>query len=81
MLSTVHKPCHVLHVWRITSHGKNFTEIFFGVSKERARSSSHAFVITNVKTSGKKLFAVRSEKGMRRKKENKLEWQLQSFLL
>ena len=41
------------------------------MSQERVVSWSHAFLITNVKTLGKKLLAVRPEKGTRRTKRKK----------
>ena len=41
------------------------------MSKERVGSWSHAFLITNVITLGKKLLALRPEKGTRRKKMKK----------
>ena len=56
--------CHV-------NLGKNFTEIFFGVSKERVRSLSHAFLITNVIMLDKKLLAFRPEKKAEKEEKKK----------
>ena len=61
--------CHV-HL------GKNFTEIFFGMSKERVRSWSHAFLITNVITLGKKLLALRPEKKDEKEKKKKTRMEI-----
>ena len=82
MLVTVHKLCHVPHTSQITTCGTIFSERHFRVSKEWVRSWSHAFLITYHKTLTKKLFGGPSRKSDKeeKKKEKKLEWQLQSFL-
>ena len=74
------KVCHVLHASRLTTYGTIFLEIFFGVSKEWVKSWSHVFLISNLNIFPKKLLVVRPEKGTRRNKKIKLEWQLQSLL-
>ena len=80
MLVTVHKSCHVPHTPRITTWGTIFIKNFFSVSKEWIRSWSQAFLITNIKTLAKKLFDSRSIKSDEKRKKEKLEWKLQSFL-
>ena len=65
MLVTMNKWCHVPHASRITTLGKIFTKIPFGLPKEWVRSWSHAFLITNAKTLAKKLLTV-SPKILRR---------------
>ena len=52
---TVNEPYHVPHTSRIITWRTTFTEIFFGVSKEWVRSSSHVSLITNLKTLPEKL--------------------------
>ena len=81
MLVTVNKPCHVPHTSRITTCGTVFTGRHFSVFKEFFRSWSHAFLITYDKTLIKKLFGCTSKKSdEKKKKQKKLEWQLESFL-
>ena len=65
MLVTMNKWCHVPHASRITTLGKIFTKIPFGLPKEWVRSWSHAFLITNAKLLAKKLLTV-SPKILRR---------------
>ena len=58
------KPCHVPHPSRITAWGTVFTKIFFVCP----RSWSHAFLITNLKTSTKKILTVCPESWTSKKK-------------
>ena len=80
MLVTVFKPCHVPHVSQITTTGTLFTEKLFSVSKESARSWSHAFFIIYNKTFAKKLKAVRAKSCGEREKGKEKERQLQSVM-
>ena len=72
MLLTMYKPCYVPHAWRITTWGTRFTETLFSVSKEWARSWSHAFLIIYHKTFAKKFKAVRQKSWREGEKEQEV---------
>ena len=66
----VNKPYHVPHAPRITTGGRTFMGILFGMSKECVRSWSHAFLVTNLKTFAKNSWQS-FQKIMRRKRRRR----------
>ena len=79
MLVTVNKRCHESHAPRIATWETIFTETFFVVLKEWARSWSHTSVVTNVKMLAKKFLSVRPKTTLRIRKRKK-DCQLRSVL-
>ena len=71
MLVTVHKPCYAPHALRIATSGTIFIERIFSVRRERVKSWSYTFLITDNKTLTKKLLASPSKNVTRRKKRKK----------